>query len=111
MGTRSKVAGASRQPLTECRSADTPRIEYSMAKYQAEEMMDAHNVAVGKETYFAESLGFCANDVIVIYDRNGVKWYEVKMKSATSGIITKQFVKIDNSEHKAAMTKAMESFG
>ena len=83
----------------------------SMAKYQVTEMMDAHNIAVGRETYFSESFGFSAGDVLTVYDRNGVKWYEVNMKSATVGIYTRQFAKIDNSAHKVAMQKAMESVG
>ena len=82
-----------------------------MVKYQVTEMMDAYNVTVGKEIYFSESFGFSAGDVLTVYDRNGVKWYEVNMKSATVGIYTKQFVKIDNSAHKAAMQKAIESVG
>lgn len=74
-------------------------------------MMDAHNITIGQETHFANGFGFHAGDTITIYDRNGVKWYEVKMKDSTIGIYTKQFVKIYNSEHKAAMQKAMESVG
>ena len=83
----------------------------NMANYQATEKMDAHNITIGQEIYFAESFGFRAGDILTIYDRNGVKWHEVKMKNATTGIYTKQFVKIDNSAHKAAMRKAMETVG
>lgn len=79
-----------------------------MARYQATEMMDAHNITVGQEAYFAESFGFRAGDVLTVYDRNDVRWYEVKMRNSTTGIYTRQFVKIDDSAHKAAMQKAME---
>jgi len=82
-----------------------------MAKYTATEMMDAYNAGIGNEIYYEESFGFCAGDTVTIFDRNGTKWYEVRMKSATSGKIVKQFVKIDNSKHKAAMRKAMKSVG
>ncbi|MFZ5589650.1 MAG: hypothetical protein ACOY4M_08455 [Pseudomonadota bacterium] len=63
-----------------------------MTKYKTTEMMDAYNITVGKEIYFSENV-FRAGDVVTIYDRNGVKWYEVKMKNSTTGICTKQFVK------------------
>lgn len=82
-----------------------------MAMFQVTEMMDAYNITIGQESHFANGFGFRAGDTITIYDRNDVKWCEVKMKNETTGVYTRQFVKIDNSAHKAAMKKAMESVG
>ena len=58
-----------------------------MGKYNVQKLMEHYHVRIGDKVSFERA--FSKGDTVTIYDKNMVKWYDVKMNRTHAGVISK----------------------